>query len=61
LELKSPNIKPFSISEAYEQMLDVALATNLLEAPCTEYEVLTRIWALELMKKVFAAKKRINR
>ena len=38
---------------AYEQMLNTALASNFLSTPCTEYETLTRIWALELMEQGF--------
>lgn len=41
------------LSEAYKQMLATALATNLLADPCTEYDVLTRTWALELMEQGF--------
>ena len=41
------------LSGAYKKMLSSALATNLLIAPCTEYDTLTRIWALKLMEQGF--------
>lgn len=42
-----------ALSEKYKQMLDTALDTNFLSDPCTEYDVLTRIWALGLMEQGF--------
>lgn len=41
------------LSEGYKQMLDTVLTTNFLSNPPTEYEILTRIWALELIEYSF--------
>ncbi|WP_342265128.1 hypothetical protein [Cardinium endosymbiont of Philonthus spinipes] len=41
------------LTAPYQQMLTIALATNLLADPSTEYDILVRAWALGLMEQGF--------